>query len=54
MTIDLANISQYFAPAVQFILILALFWVAGLFMVLDKKLNAMRQGTDGILSLIHI
>ncbi len=52
MTIDLANISQYFAPAVQFILILALFWVAGLFMVLDKKLNAMRQGTDGIKNTI--
>lgn len=48
MNLDLAIISQYAVPAIEIMLIAALFWVAGIFMVLDKKLNAMKKGTDGI------
>jgi uncharacterized protein YoxC len=52
MSIDLNLLSQYAVPTIQLILILALFWVAGIFMVLDKKLDSMRKGTDGIKSTI--
>lgn len=44
----LANISQYADLGIQIILILLLFWVATLFMVLDKKLNSLKSGTDGV------
>lgn len=53
MTFDIAIIAQYAARAIEVILILALFWVAGIFLVLDKKLNAMKNGTDGIKSTIE-
>lgn len=44
----IGNISQYADLGVQIILILLLFWVATLFMVLDKKLNSLKSGTDGV------
>ncbi len=48
MNLDFETISFYAVQAIEIILICALFWVAGIFIVLDKKLNAMKKGTDGI------
>lgn len=42
------SLSQYADLGIQVILILLLFWVATLFMVLDKKLNSLKSGTDGV------
>ncbi|KAF0110445.1 MAG: polar flagellum positioning protein pflI [Hyphomonadaceae bacterium] len=41
-------ITTYAMPASQAFLTLVLFWVAILFGKLDKKLNALKTGTDGI------
>lgn len=41
-------ITTYAMPASQAFLTLVLFWVAILFGKLDKKLNAMKTGTDGM------
>ena len=45
-------IAQYAGQAIQLMLIFVLFWVAFLFMRLDKKLTQMRKGTDGIQATI--
>ncbi len=42
------QISALMLPASQILLTLCLFWVAVLFLKLDKKLNDMKKGTDGI------
>jgi hypothetical protein len=41
-------ITTYAMPVSQAFLTLVLFWVAFLFGKLDKKLNAMKTGTDGM------
>jgi hypothetical protein len=41
-------ITTYAMPASQVLLTLILFWVALLFGKLDRKLNAMKTGTDGV------
>lgn len=46
MTLQL--LSQFAGPAVQLILVAVLFWVGFLFMRVDKKLNQLRRGTDGV------
>lgn len=42
------TILEYAIPATQAVLIFALFGVAFLFVRLDGKLNAMKEGTDGV------
>lgn len=41
-------INNYALLASQVVLTLVLFWVAALFIKLDKKLNALKKGTDGV------